>query len=93
MYNVLARYSPIDIDDDDLDDMAIERNMQALSKEIEREMPHKEAVLSLMKQTFASRREYILSDSSGTTTEILKRYPALALPFVVSHYYVSRALN
>ena len=84
---MLSRYPPIN-PEDDVDEVALQRNEQALSKEIERETPRKEVVLPLMKHTFSSRREYILSESSDLTLEeLLQKYPALAFPFAVSHLF------
>ena len=81
---VLSRYPPIN--PDDIDEAALQRNEQALSKELERGTPRKEVVLPLMNHTFSSRREYILSESSDLTLEeLLHKYPPLAFPYAVSH--------
>ena len=43
-------------------------------------------MLPLMKHTFSSHQEYILSKSSDLTLEeLLQKYPALGFPFAVSH--------
>ena len=83
---MLSRYPPNNLEDD-IDEVALHRNEQALSKEIE-ETPRKDVVLPLMKHTFSSCREYILSESSDLTLEeLLQKYPALAFPFAVSQSF------
>ena len=79
---VLARYPPITYDGND--EIANSRNLEALKKEMERGKPRKEFVLSLMKETFTSRREVILSDTTTSVATILEKQGALSLPFVVS---------
>ena len=84
---VLSQYPPLrDFDGDD--DVSTSRNIKALEKELEKENPRKDAVLPLMRQTFPTRRQNILSEAADTNC-LLKEYPALSLPYVVScdvHY-------
>ena len=80
--SLLSRYPPVK--DDANDETSSDRNMKALKKEMEREKPRKECVLSLLKQTFPSRREEILSNGSNVTvTKFLSEHPALCLPYAV----------
>ena len=59
--------------------------MQLMKKELEREEPRKEIIISLMKLTYSVRREYILSDSSElSATAVLEEYRALTKVPVVS---------
>lgn len=55
---------------------------QALEKEMAKDKPRKEVVLSLMKNTFYSRRQYILCNEDPVTSK-LERYSALRMPPVV----------
>lgn len=51
---------------------------------MEREWPRKDVVLSLMKQTFAMRRDEIVCDCSDVTvTSIISTHRALTLPYAV----------
>ena len=70
---VLTRYPPLrDTDDDQI---AVERNI-IISKELEKESPRKEILLSLVRQTFGARRQQILAESEATTaTALLQDYP------------------
>ena len=81
---VLARYPPIEHADDSNDEVANSRNLDALRKEMERDKPRKEFVLSLMRQTFTTRREDILADTNASVSIILEKQSALSLPFAVS---------
>ena len=58
-------------------------NLEAVVKELERELPRKDVILPLMKRLFSSRRHFILNDAVSVAETLLK-YPALKLPFVVS---------
>ena len=55
---------------------------QALKKEMEQEKPRKDVVLSLMKNTFYFRRQYILHKDDSVRAK-LEKYPALRMPYVV----------
>ena len=58
-------------------------------KELERDHPRKENVLSLLRQTYSSRRDEILSDSKDiSVTTLLSTHPALSLPYAVCIYNV-----
>ena len=79
-----SRYPPLFALDDDV---SSERNKKLLEKEMEKDKSKikKDTVLSLMKQCYASRREYIISETEEVTvTSILCSYPALSLPYIVS---------
>lgn len=87
LISVLSRYPPLSRDEDSDDDIAMERHMGMLKKEMERESPRKEQLLQLMKVTYTIRREFVLSDSSEVSaTAVLEKYPALSLVSVVSSY-------
>ena len=82
--NVLSRYPPLR-GTGGIDDVAEERNLAALQKEMDRENPRKDIILPLLKETFASRRQHILGDSDDlSVTAILETYKPLSLPFAVS---------
>ena len=67
------------------DEVAVERNMEMIRKEMERDAPRKHQQLLLMKLTYPAMREFILLDSTEvTTTTILERFGALSLVLVVS---------
>ena len=79
----LSRYPPLaDMGNDEVSNA---RNLQMLCREMERDKPRRDTVLSLMRQTFTSRREYVLSESSDiSVAAILQLHQALSLPYVVS---------
>lgn len=80
--SLLNRYPPLP--EGDNDDASTQRNVNALKKEMERERPRKDVVLSLLTQTFAARREEIVSDGSDiTVTSIISVHKALTLPYAV----------
>ena len=80
--SLLSRYPPVS--EDINDEASSDRNIKALRKEMEREKPRKECVLSLLRQTFSSRREDILSNSSDVSvTTILSEHKALSLLYAV----------
>jgi len=73
-----------------MDDVFEERNVAALRKEMERENPRKDIILPLLKETFASRRQYIIGDSDDlSVTAILQTHKPLSLPFAVSSTFPS----
>lgn len=83
---VLSRYPPLQFPDVGNDEVSNERNTKLLQKEMEKDKPRKETILPLLKQTFPSRREQVLSESEGVTVAtILKAHPALTLPYAVSY--------
>ena len=61
-----------------------ERNNTALKKEIEKEKPRKDVVLSLMKETFSARREEILFAGNLSLADILLPHKGLKFPYAVS---------
>lgn len=78
----LHRYPPLP--EVNMDAASNERNMNALKKEMDREKPRKDVVLSLLKQTFSTRRDEIVSDCSDVTvTSIISIHKALTLPYAV----------
>lgn len=79
-----AERPPIEHADDSNDEVANSRNLDALRKEMERDNPRKEFVLSLMRQTFTTRQEDILADTNASVSTILEKQSALSLPFAVS---------
>ena len=80
--SLLNRYPPLP--EGINDDASNQRNITALQREMEKERPRKDVVLSLLNQTFATRREEIVSDSADVTlTSILTKYKALTLPYAV----------
>ncbi len=60
-----------------------DRNKEALRKEMEKEIPRKDIVMSLMKDTFMSRRKEILRSDMSVLSK-LDKYPALKMPPIVS---------
>ena len=69
------------------DDVSTERNKKLLRKEMEKDKTKikKDTMLSLMKQCYAHRREYITSETEDVTVaSILSDFPAFTLPYIVS---------
>ena len=79
----MDRYPPLKVTDYGNDDVAISRSSALLKEELERSAPRKSAVLSLVKQTYPSRREFILSDVS--VSSILEMHKELTLSYSVSN--------
>ena len=79
---LLTRYPPLrDTADDSI---TVSRNMLLLQKELEKENPRKEIVLSLSRQTFTKRREDVLLDSDEiSATSLLQTYNELQKSYVV----------
>ena len=75
---VLERYPPLEISD--VDDR---QAADALNKELEKDKPRKDVVLQCAKNSFTERRQYILS-TQASVADIISRYKALSLPYVVS---------
>lgn len=82
----MSRYPPLsDICAEGNDDVCNERNLQMLCREMERDKPRKEHVLTLMRHTFTIRREYVLSETDEVSVAtILDKYMGLTLPYAVS---------
>lgn len=83
---VLQRYPPLEVSTDD------GKAAEALGKELEKEKPRKDVVLRLSKDTFTERRQYILSTQTSVA-EIIARYKALSLPYMVSFILLSDELE
>lgn len=85
---VLSRYPPLR-GTSSIDNVAEERNVAALNKEMDRENPRKDIILPLLKETFASRRQQILGDSDDlSVTTILETHKPLSLSFAVSSMFL-----
>ena len=84
---VLTRYPPMkDLGEDDI---AVKRNTELLSKELERDKPRKEIVLALARQTYSPRRARILSAPKEiTSAALLQEYKELRKPYVVCKHNV-----
>lgn len=79
---VLARYPPLRDTRDD--DVTITRNMNLIEKELGKERPRKEVLLSLVRQTYSARRQQVLTESEETTaTALLHEFPVLKKIYVV----------
>jgi hypothetical protein len=75
----------------DNDEACDGRNLKELEKELQRDNPRKDNVLSLLRQTFSMRREDVLKeDADLTVAAILDSHPVLTLPYAVSelHMYI-----
>lgn len=82
--STVCRYPPLATTEND--EISDDRHHQMLSREMEREKPRKENVLSLMRQTYSTRREYILKESDDVSvSSILEKYKGLTLPYAVSN--------
>ena len=82
---ILGRYPTLEVNDIGNDDVANARNLNLLQKELERDKPRKETILPLLRHTFVSRRDYILSEVEDiNVARILTIHQALQLPYVVS---------
>lgn len=67
--------------------MAIYRNREELRKELQRERPKKEIILSLCRQTFYSRRAEVLSEANDVcVASLLTEFPEFWKPYVVYSY-------
>lgn len=80
----MSRYPPLFNMDNDV---STERNKKLLHKEMEKDNAKvkKDTILTLMKQCYAHRREYIMSETEDVTVaSILSDYPAFTLPYTVS---------
>ncbi len=60
-----------------------EKEQAALTKEMEKDKPRKNIVVQLMKETFYSRRQYILLNDESVVSKLAK-YQGFTLPPVVS---------
>ena len=58
--------------------------MEELKKELQRERPKKEIVLSLARQTYSSRRAAVLSEAEDVcVSSLLSEFPEFRKPYVV----------
>ena len=78
----LTRYPPLrDTGDDDI---TVQRNLQLLIKEVQKDRPRKEIVCSLARQTYSSRRQKIISTSEEMSISfILQQYPFFKKTYIV----------
>ena len=84
---VLTRYPPVQDTGDD--DVTVQRNMQLLNKELQKDRPRKEIILALARQTYPARRQRILAGCDNLTIALLlQEYSALRKPYVVSYEHV-----
>lgn len=82
---VITRYPPLRDTADD--SVTTSCNVAALQKELERDSPRKETVLSLARLTFTKRREEILVDSGEVSaTSLLNLFKELHKSYVVRSY-------
>lgn len=80
--------------DTDDDDVAVQRNHDELTKELKRDKPRKEIVLSLVRQTFQVRRTDVLSDADDiSVTSLLTDYPEFCKYYVVMHTFEMAFFN
>ena len=81
---VLTRYPPGN------DDITVQRNLQLLLKEVQKDRPRKEVVLSLARQTYSARRQNILSSSEEIYVSLLlQEYPFLKKTYIVGFPLIS----
>ena len=80
----LMRYPPMKDTGDD--DITVQCNVQLINKEMQKDKPRKETVLSLARQTYSFRRHRILSGSDDLCVAVLlQEYPILKKPYIVSN--------
>ena len=77
----LSRYPAIRKDVDTSDDST---QQQAITKELQKQNPRKEILLPLMKETFYSRRKYIL-ECNDSVFDKLTKFPGLKMPPLVCY--------
>ena len=72
------------------DDITVQRNLQLLLKEVQKDRPRKEVVLSLAHQTYSARRQNILSSSEEICVSLLlQEYPFLKKTYIVGFPLIS----
>ena len=69
------------------DEQCIDRHLKAIKEEMEKARPRDTLLLPLMKSTFSTRRSMIQFEEDKCVLDILKEYPPLSRPAVVSHVY------
>ena len=80
--SLLKRYSPRQHHTPDTE--SVEQHISAMQAEMTKRKPREVVLLPLLLQTYSPRRDYITSPERSSVQEILKVYPALALPSAVS---------
>ena len=79
----LTRYPPVKDTGDD--DITVQHNMQLINKEVQKDRPRKEIILSLARQTYSTRRQRILSGSDELSVAVLlQEYCFLKKTYIVS---------
>ena len=78
---VLTRYPPRNDTCDD--DTALERSKQFIAKELEKERPRKDVVLTLARQTYMDRWAAILSECDTSASQFIEDFKELKKPYVV----------
>ena len=85
---LLQRY-PVKVNADIVDDdQSFERHSKAMKEEMDKARPRDTLLLPLMKSTFSARRGMIQFEEDKSVVDILKDYPALSHPAVVSRIHV-----
>ena len=75
----------LSVRDTEDDDVASHKNHEALIKELQKDKPKKEIVLSLARQTYPGRRASVLSDAEDVcVTSLLSEYQEFGKPYVVN---------
>ena len=77
---ILKRYPPLRMTEE-ID----ENDVQALQVELAKDKPRKDVVLPLIKNTFAERRQYVLS-TQVSIADVTERYKSFLLPYAVGYY-------
>ena len=76
-------------DDGSEDEEAVLRHMSAIAAEMKRSSPRDHVLVPLMKDTYKSRRMFIRGEAKSAM-HIVKKYPPLARPTIVSGYVCIR---
>lgn len=82
--SLMKRYPPCLHNDSREDDETIRTHLTAMASEMSKKKPRDVVILPLLKQTYATRRDYITSPCRSGVVEILEEYPALHIPKAVS---------
>lgn len=77
---ILKRYPPLRMTEE-----VDENDVQALQVELAKDKPRKDVVLPLIKNTFAERRQYVLS-TQVSIADVTERYKSFLLPYAVGYY-------
>ena len=77
-----------EVRDTEDDNIAVQRNRDELAKELRRDKPRKEIVLSLARQTFQIRRTSVVSEAEDVSvTSLLSDFPELSNKYVVRNAF------